>query len=125
MSRKLTKKQKVALHRLADHYNVMSNLCLALLDENEGGWYNYDDDPIWANSSEGLSIHKRKNGTLYVRLGEKCVPEPRYTIDDPILIDLLNQLASKPKAKKGKKKPTVDELAEMMDFLTAPRMTKK
>ena len=60
MSRKLTKKQKVALHRLADHYNVMSNLCLALLDENEGGWYNYDDDPIWANSSEGLSIHKRK-----------------------------------------------------------------
>lgn len=101
MSKKLTKKQKVTLHRLSSSYGVMSNLALAMLEEEESIWYfSTDSDLVWANACEGLSIHKRKNGTLFVREGEKRKPEWLYDITDPILIDFINALAPKPKTPK-------------------------
>ena len=92
MKGKLNRKHKVALARLADHYAMMSTLCLAMLNEDEGKFYG-EGNLVWANPSEGLSIRRDKDGTPFVKSGSDNNPHSRYVLDEPIILDMLNEVA--------------------------------
>lgn len=92
----MNKKIQKQLDKLVDDYNIMTELVIAL-HSGRGEWKKTKVGTIYEHFEEDVEVVANENGTLEVKnSGDYSCP-----ISDPAIINIINALAPKPKAKKN------------------------